>query len=568
MAAARSETKDVWQDDQIDLPAASAQSLLPRPDSWGQRRRRQSCVWPEREAGLMAAAPGFGVSLRPLVWPISIMRLLLATTILAAAMSGQQALPTAKGVPTFTEDIASLIFKSCTKCHRPGEAGPFPLQSYRDVRKRGRNLLSVMEDRIMPPWHPVPGFGEFRNDLRLADSDIAMFRKWVEAGMPEGPAERLPELPKYPEGWQLGQPDLVLKTSGAYPVPAGGRDIYRNFSLQLDLPEDKWLTALAVRAGDREVLHHVLLFLDPSKSGRQKEGSDGKPGYRGRGTFRSEMVGGWAVGGQPEHLPLGLAIKIPKGSDLTLQSHLHPVGRKTEEQTTIGLYFAKQPPKSAVVSVQLPPFFGFMAGLDIPAGKADFSLKDEFELPCDVAAVTVGGHAHLLCRSLKMHAVLPDGKKVPLLHIADWDFDWQNRYTFAHPVPLPKGAVIYSELHYDNSEGNLDNPNSPPKRVRWGRETTDEMGSVTLLVTPTDQSDLGVLKRSIRGHQRSAATTRMRNQLTNSFADFDTDGDEHLSESEVPRRLRRFFERLDTDDDGKLSLEEAKGLAKLFGRRR
>lgn len=492
------------------------------------------------------------------------MRTLLAVAGFAVAIAAQQD----RSPPTFTEDIAPLVFGSCTKCHRPGEAGPFPLQSYRDVKKRARNLLAVMEERIMPPWHPAPGHGEFRNELRLSDDDIERFRQWVEAGTPEGPADRLPPLPDFPEGWQLGEPDLILKTSGAYPVPAGGRDIYRNFSLQLDLPEDRWLTAIEVRPGDREVLHHVLLFLDPDKAGRNKDGRDGKPGFRGRGAGRSRMVGGWAVGGQPERLPQGLAIKIPKGCDLTLQSHLHPTGRKTEEQTTIGLYFAKQPPKRTVVSVQLPVFFGFLAGLDIPAGKSDFRLLDEFELPCAVDAVTIGGHAHLLCRSMRMHAVLPDGKQVPLLHIPEWDFDWQNRYTFAQPVRLPEGAVIHSELVYDNSESNPDNPNVPPKRVRWGRETTDEMGSVTLMVTPADEADLGALQRGIRDHQRASATTRVRNSVTNGFADLDKDGDGRLSEKEVPRRLRRFFGRLDKDGDGFLTLDEAKALSKLMGRRR
>lgn len=492
------------------------------------------------------------------------MRLPLVLAFFAALIPGQQ---DAK-VPTFNEDIAPLVFASCTKCHRPGEAGPFSLRTYRDVSKRARNLLSVMADRIMPPWHPAPDYGQFRNDQRLSDTQIAMFRSWVEAGTPEGPAESLPELPKFPEGWQLGPPDLIIKTSGAYPVPAGGRDIYRNFSLPLDLAEDQWLTAMEVRPGDREVLHHVLLFLDPAKKGRAEDGRDGKPGFRGRGAGRAQMVAGWAVGGQPEHLPEGLAIKLPKGCDLTLQSHLHPTGHKTEEQTTIGLYFAKQPPQRSVVSVQLPPFFGFLAGLDIPAGQADFRLQDSFELPCDVDAVTIGGHAHLLCRSMRMHAVLPNGTDVPLVHIPEWDFDWQNRYTFAQSVRLPAGSVIHAELRYDNSEANPDNPNVPPRRVRWGRETTDEMGSVTLLVTPKDEGDLDQLNQAIRQQRGDAAATRVSNSVVNRFAGYDKNGDERLSKDEMPRQLRRFFKRLDKNGDGSLTLAEAKVLGTLTRRKR
>ena len=172
------------------------------------------------------------------------MRIPIAVALLAAMLPCQQPAssqapsedPTFTKDPTFTEDIAPLVFASCTKCHRPGEAGPFALLTYRDVQKRARNLLAVMEDRIMPPWHPAPDYGHFKNDLRLTDEQIAMFRSWVAAGTPEGPAAAMPELPKFVDGWQLGTPDLIVKTSGAYPVPAGGGDIYRNFSLPLDLP--------------------------------------------------------------------------------------------------------------------------------------------------------------------------------------------------------------------------------------------------------------------------------------------------------------------------------------------
>ena len=507
------------------------------------------------------------------------MRIPIAVALLAAMLPCQQPAssqapsedPIFTKAPTFTEDIAPLVFASCTKCHRPGEAGPFALITYHDVKKRARNLLAVMEDRIMPPWHPAPDYGHFKNELRLTDEQIAMFRSWVAAGTPEGPADAMPELPKFVDGWQLGTPDLIVKTSGAYPVPAGGGDIYRNFSLPLDLPEDQWLTAIEVRPGDREVLHHVLVFLDEQQQARDSDGRDGKPGFRGRSNGRSQMVAGWAVGGQPEHLPEGLAIKLPKGCDLVLQSHLHPSGRNTEEQTTIGLYFAKQPPKRSIASIQLPPFFGFLAGLDIAAGDQDFVLQESFELPCAVDAVTIGGHAHLLCRSVRMHAVLPDGTEVPLLHIPQWDFDWQNRYTFAQPVRLPKGAVVHAELHYDNSAQNENNPNVPPQRVKWGRETTDEMGSVTVLVTPADEADLATLQRAIRQHATSSsrgAVARGAAAVDQQFDGYDKDKDGGLSKAEVPRRLQRFFDRLDQDKDGRLTRDEAKGLAALLRRER
>jgi len=486
----------------------------------------------------------------------------LLVLLAASAASAQEP---AAPVPTFTEHIAPIVFRSCAPCHRPGEAAPFALLSYADVKKRARNLLDAVEDRYMPPWHPEPGYGSFRHEARLPEEAIATLQAWVKGGMPEGPANKLPKLPEFPEGWQLGEPDMVLTTKGAFEVPARGRDVYRNFALPLGLTEDKWITAIEVRPSARAVLHHVLVFLDEEREGQEQDGKDGRPGFGGMRLQRSAMIGAWAVGGMPQHLPEGLAIKIPKGTDLMLQSHLHPSGKKEMEQTTIGLHFAKAPPKRTLVSIQLPPFFGATAGLDIPAGEREYRLADSFELPCDVDAVTIGGHAHMLCKSMKMYAELPNGQQVPLLKIGAWDFDWQDRYTFKEPVRLPKGAVVRSELIYDNSKDNANNPNKPPKRVRWGRETTDEMGSLTVLVVPADEKDLDTLLRAVGVKTAERAVTRAQEAIEERFKQEDKDGDGKLSKEEVPQRLRMFFERLDKDGDGKLSKEEAKDIAALIG---
>lgn len=467
---------------------------------------------------------------------------------------------------TFTEHVAPIVFRSCAHCHRPGEVAPFSLLTYADCRKRARNLLAVVEDRYMPPWHPEPGYGSFRNDPRLTDAEIATLRDWVRAGMPEGPPEKLPKPPAFTEGWQLGEPDLVVTTQGAFEVPASGRDIYRNFAIPLGLPEDRWVTAIEVRPSARAVLHHVLIFIDEERQAQALDGKDGKAGFAGMRLQRAPMLGGWAVGGMPEHLPDGLATKLPKGSDLVLQSHLHPSGKKEKEQTRIGLYFAKEPPKRTLVTIQLPPFFGFTAGLDIPPGDADYRLTDSFELPCDVLAITVGGHAHQLCTTMTMYAETRDGSTTPLLRIPRWDFDWQNRYTFRDAVPLPKGAVIRSELVYDNSKDNPNNPNKPPRRVRWGRETEDEMGSISLLVVPADEGDLPALQEAIARKNVARVAGRIEEAVDQRFASLDTDRNGTLDKKELPVNLRGFFDALDKDGDGKLTKDEAKGITTLLGR--
>ncbi|MCA3009945.1 MAG: hypothetical protein INH34_16350 [Phycisphaerales bacterium] len=484
----------------------------------------------------------------------------------AAAQSGSPAPAPAAAVagPNYHEHVAPILLKHCASCHRPGEAAPFPLLSYADARKRGRNLLQAVEDRFMPPWHPAPGYGSFRNEMRLAEAQITTLRNWVKAGMPEGPPEKAQKPPTFPEGWQLGEPDMVLRTSGAFEVPAGGRDVYRNFAIPVGLAEDKWLTAIEIRPGSRAVLHHVLVFLDERREGQQLDGKDGKPGFGGMRLQNAPLIATWAVGGMPEHLPEGLAIKLPKGSDLVLQSHLHPSGKKEKEQTTIGLHFADKPPTRTLVSIQLPPLFGATAGLDIPAGEKDYKLQDRLELPCDVDAVQIGGHAHQLCTSVKMFAESKDGTEVPLLHIPAWDFDWQNTYTFRELVRIPKGATLRAELRYDNSAANPNNPNKPPKRVRWGRETNDEMGSVTLLVVPADEKDLDALLAAVGGKNAERAIARAEKVVDEQFDTFDKNRDGKLAKDELPRQMRMFFDGLDKDGDGGLTREEAKGVTELL----
>lgn len=476
--------------------------------------------------------------------------------LLTAPTPAQQ--PTA--TPTFTEDVAPIVFTSCARCHRPGEAAPFSLLTYADTKKRGRNLATVCEDRYMPPWHPEPGYGSFRNEARLSDAQIATLRAWVDGGMPEGPPDRLPPAPAFTPGWQLGEPDLVVEMAEPYVVPAAGPDIYRDFTIPLDLPEDRWVAAIEVRPSARAVLHHVLIFADdaPADGGRRR-GTDAAR------LLRTPLLAGWAVGGMPERLPDGLALRVAKGSSLVLQSHFHPSGKRESERTRLGIYFAKKPPERTLTAIQLPPFFGLTAGLEIAAGEADHHLTDAFTLPCAVDAITVGGHAHMLCRSLWLRGEAPDGSEVPLLKIPAWDFDWQNRYTYSKSVRLPAGTVLRADLTYDNSAANPNNPNTPPRRVRWGRETTDEMGSITLMVTPADEADAARLQAAIAEHNTSGAVARVKQFVDEQFDRYDADRDGFLSADELPQRMRAFLGRLDRDGDGKLSRSEAESLGRMLG---
>jgi hypothetical protein len=289
------------------------------------------------------------------------MRYILALA-LAASLSPAQNI-------TFNKQIAPIIFNNCAECHRPGQAAPFTLLSYQDVMKKGAIIAAVTASRQMPPWKAEPASYSYRDERRLKDSDIALIQAWVKQGMPEGAASDKPALPKFASGWRLGEPDLVVEMPTAYHIPADGADIYRNIALPLGLTEDKWITAIEMRPTARTVVHHVLYFADPA--GKVHERTDGaEPGFPGmRAGGASVALGGWAVGAQPHFFPEGLAMHVPKGSDLVMQYHFHPSGKPEAEKSVIGLYFAKEPPARTMVGLQMPPTYSLFSGLDIPAGE-------------------------------------------------------------------------------------------------------------------------------------------------------------------------------------------------------
>src|SRR5262245_12942247 len=256
---------------------------------------------------------------------------------------------------TFTETIAPIIHKNCVSCHRPGEAGPFSLISYADVQKRGALIASVTKSRYMPPWHAAPGYGDFKEEVRRTDDEIAAIQTWVSGGMLRGDPAKMPAPPKFPEGWHLGQPDLVLEMPVGYELPAIGPDIFRNFVIATNLTEDKWVRAIEIRPSARKVVHHVLFAYDAGGGSRKLDGADGSPGYASTmapigigigGGANVGGLGGWAVGASAFLMPDGYALRLPKGSDFLLQTHFHLSGKPETERTRVGIYFADKEPEN------------------------------------------------------------------------------------------------------------------------------------------------------------------------------------------------------------------------------
>lgn len=470
------------------------------------------------------------------LWIAAASALLFAFTALG---SGGAAVQAKDGV-TFAEDVAPIVLKNCATCHRPGEAAPFSLLTYDDVKRRGTLIAKAVASRAMPPWKAVAGDYPFKGDRRLTAAEIDTLQRWVAARMPEGDPARLPAMPAFTPGWQLGPPDLVVSMSEPFEVPAYGPDVYRNFVVPLDLMEDKWVRAVDFRPSARSVVHHSLFFLDGTGTARAQDARDPKPGFPGemggfsgargqlmrmfsggnlggRPSATADMadesravgtLGGWALGANARALPDGLAFFAPKGADLVLSTHFHPSGKPEKEASTVGLYFAAAPPTQAFAGLALPPLFGVFEGIDIPAGEKEYTIRDSFVVPVDVKAFNVGAHAHYLAKKMKLTATFPDGAIKTLLQIDDWDFAWQDQYPFEEFVLLPKGTRLDGFITYDNSATNPRNPNHPPARVAWGEQSTDEMGSVGLLVVAAHDEEFQVLQRGYADHVRLAAVTR------------------------------------------------------------
>ena len=482
--------------------------------------------------------------------------------------------------PTFIE-VAPIIYRRCTPCHRPGAAGPFPLITYRDVSKRGAMISWAIEDELMPPWHPVEGHGEFKGSLALQAGERATLLAWLAGAMPAGDPGAVPEPPAFTDGWQLGTPDLVVAMDQAFEVPASGADIYRNFAVEIPGAKDRWLTAIEVRAGAPRVLHHVVFDIDTRGRGVKLSGRDGRPGWDAMtgagggaagwndgGPLLNTSLGGWAVGSQPRKLPMGLARRLPAGAHLILRSHFHPSGKRESELTTLGLHFSDTPPAKELMGLQMPPMFGTAAGIEIPAGEARFVVRDSFTLPVDALALTVGGHAHSLLEEMRVTAAVPGSDARSLFWIDAWDFDWQNRYEWQTPIELPKGTEIEVELIWNNSVDNPDNPFDPPQPIRWGFQSTDEMGSVTIAMVARDEADAPTLWKAMRKYKgarlsRSGRKSRRnerqqawRMQMGDRVRQLDANGDGELAKSELKGGSPDLVKYADRNGDGDLDRGE------------
>jgi Flp pilus assembly protein TadD/mono/diheme cytochrome c family protein len=397
---------------------------------------------------------------------------------------------------TFTRDIAPIVFTSCVSCHRQGGPAPFSLTTYDDVRRRATQIAVVTNSRFMPPWKVEPGVGHFVGQDPLTDAQVAQIGKWAANGAPQGAPAALPPLPKLPDGWLLGQPDLIVKPSRAYTLQAQPTDAFRIFAIRLPVTKRTYVRGIEFHPGNARVVHHANIRIDRTAATRKLDEADPLPGYDGLMPRSAEYPDGHFLGWTPGQVaPLvgsDLAWTLEPGSDLVVQLHLQPSGALEEVLPEIGLYFSDRPPTRTPTILRLGS-----QSIEIPPGEPRYVIRDAYTLPVDADLLALQPHAHYRAREIRGTAHLPDGTSRLVMHITDWDFRWQHVYREVTPIRLPKGTRLAMEYTYDNSAENVRNPQLPPAKVYWGQRSRDEMGDLWFQLLATNERDRELMREEI-----------------------------------------------------------------------
>ncbi len=358
--------------------------------------------------------------------------------------------------PTFSREVAPILYNRCLECHRPGEAAPMAFTSYAEVRPWAKAIKQAVLTRKMPPWLADPHYGAFRNDRRLSDVEVSTISAWVDAGAPEGDPKQTPKLPEFETGWRIGKPDAVFDIGADFDVPAEGVVSYKYFTVPTNFTEDKWVQAAEVRPGQRSAVHHIIAFIvEPHSSAG--------PGQAGN------ILVGYAPGENPLKLMPGSAVLVKAGSSIRFQVHYTPNGKAVKDRSYIGLRFAGEAPSRRAIRGM-----AINAMLRIPPNDPNYEVRSSYTAREDITLDSLMPHMHLRGKDFQYTIVYPDGRREIVLNVPRYDFNWQLMYQLKSPILLPKGARIECVAHYDNSANNKYNPD-PSKEVHWGDQTWEEM---------------------------------------------------------------------------------------------
>ena len=426
--------------------------------------------------------------------PALCLAMMLGVAVLSTQVSSAQG---QAAVPTYSKDVAPILFKSCVGCHRPGEMGPMPLLTFQQVRPYAAAIGRRVQNGTMPPWHAEAPVGHFLNERRLTAEEKDTIARWVAGRSPQGDPNDLPPAPTFVEGWAIGTPDSVLAMQKEFEVPASGTIDYQNFPIPTNFTEDKWVQAMELRTSAPSVVHHILVFAretgveprrDPFRQvalpnggnfgvtppERRQPPQQGAPQQAAqnqapRTPVRQTLIASLAPGTTTMVFQPGTALQIKAGTTLVFQIHYTANGTVTKDQSRIGFIFAKEPPRQEIMSSQF-----LNPQLILPAGAGNQRVDSEIEFTQDSHIWALIPHTHLRGKSWEYQLKYPDGRSEVVLSVPKYDFNWQTYYHYAKPIAAPKGSRLQAIAHYDNSAANRSNPD-PKAEVHWGEQTWEEM---------------------------------------------------------------------------------------------
>lgn len=387
--------------------------------------------------------------------------------------------------PTYTRDVAPIFNTHCVQCHRVGDIAPMSMMNYDEVRPWAKSIRKEVAALRMPPWHAAEGIGEYSNDASLTDIELSTILRWVDTGAPAGDPADMPDPPTFSSDWRLGEPDLIVTMPVQFELGPEGDDVYQCFIMP-PVPEDTWVQAIEFKPGNRAIDHHVVLFLDGTgEASAHLDAATPEPGYPCYGSplfLPSDILAVWAPGTQPDVLPEGIARAMPKGSRIVMQMHYHRNGKLEIDRSSVGLHFAEGP-----VRKRLHVGTSIDFTINIASGETDYVSRASWKADRDVEIRALFPHMHVLGKTIGMTAYYPDGASRALLEVPRYDFDWQRTYYLSEPVNIAAGTRIETRAIYDNSAGNPNNPSSPPRPVRFGFDTFDEMNVGFVYYTNKDE---------------------------------------------------------------------------------
>ena len=393
--------------------------------------------------------------------------------------------------PTFAEDIAPIVYKNCTSCHRPGGQGPFSLLDYDSAAPKLAKIRGMVASGRMPPWQATGPRGVFRNDRRLTDQERDMIVRWVSTGAKPGDPSKLPPRPQYPEQWEIGTPDAIVQMPDAFTVPAKGTIEYQYFEVPTGLTEEKWVQAIEIMPGAREVVHHVLVYakVPPAPGAVAPTRAPGAPRpaplfIRNPAHAREDrpqapdstpprqlgaLIGTTAPGTNVVEFPAGTALRLRAGTVLTFQMHYTAHDHEMQDRTSVGFKFAKEMPNEEIFAASF-----INSAFTLPAGAKDVAVPSEIGVSQPVKIWGMMPHTHLRGTRWQYRLEGPDGTSDVVLDVPRYDFNWQTYYLFATPLEIQPGSKLTSMAWYDNSASNKSNPD-PSIDVKWGDQTWEEM---------------------------------------------------------------------------------------------